>query len=92
MDLSLDNHEEAKVQGKNHSFNYAMCYNCYSLSPYLFLLYAEGLSTLINAAKRKGEIRGIFVARVGTRVNHLLFANDCIIFCRATLLEWNRIS
>lgn len=62
------------------------------LSPYLFLFCAEGLSTLSNATKRKGEIRGISVTRGRTRVNHLQFADDYIIFCRATLLEWSKIS
>lgn len=62
------------------------------LSPYLLLFCVEGLSTMINATERNREIRGISIARVGTRVNHLLFANDYIVFCRGTLLEWSKIS
>lgn len=49
------------------------------LSPYLFILCAKRLSNLINVAKTKGEIRGVVVAvaRGGTRITHLIFANDC---------------
>ena len=53
------------------------------LSPYLFIICAEGLSTLI----RKGEARGdINVVKVCTRaliISHLLFVDDCFLFFRA---------
>jgi exonuclease III len=41
------------------------------LSPYLFILCAEGLSTLIHKAKREGKITGIPVAKGGTKITHL---------------------
>uniref|UniRef100_A0A2N9GXY8 Reverse transcriptase domain-containing protein n=1 Tax=Fagus sylvatica TaxID=28930 RepID=A0A2N9GXY8_FAGSY len=57
------------------------------LSPYLFLLCAEGLSALL----RRGEVdflyRGVAVSRGGPRVTHLLFADDCMLFFRATTDE-----
>ncbi|XP_042972999.1 uncharacterized protein LOC122304801 [Carya illinoinensis] len=62
-----------------------------SLSPYLFLLCAEGLSAMLNQAERRKELKGVAVARGGTRVTHLLFADDCIIFGRASWIEWRRI-
>ena len=49
------------------------------ISPYLFVLYAEGL------------ISGISVCRGAPRISHLLFANDCIIFCEASSREGNRV-
>lgn len=59
-----------------------------SLSPYLFLLCTEGLSSLINMAEGKGEISGVIVARSGMRVTHILFVDDCIIFGKARWDEW----
>ncbi|XP_041011424.1 uncharacterized protein LOC121255210 [Juglans microcarpa x Juglans regia] len=61
------------------------------LSPYLFILCAEGLSSLINAAEKKGDIKGVSVRRGGTSINHLMFADDCILFCRAKVSEWKKI-
>ncbi|KAA3477519.1 reverse transcriptase [Gossypium australe] len=46
------------------------------LSPYLFLIYSEGLSS--------GTIKGVNVCRRGPSITHLLFANDCILFGDAT--------
>ena len=53
------------------------------LSPYLFLLCAEGLSTLIKKAVSNGVIKGVSVCRGGPILSHLFFANDSIIFCKA---------
>lgn len=39
----------------------------------------------------QGDTRGVNVARGGCRVNHLLFANDCVLFGRAKVDEWNKI-
>lgn len=55
------------------------------LSPYLFLLCAEGLSCLVNKVEREGNVRGISISNGGTRVNHLLFTYDCILFSRSKL-------
>lgn len=60
------------------------------LTPYIFILCAEGLSSLINSAKNNGETRGVAISR-GTLVNHLLFADVCISFGRANLVEWAKI-
>ena len=53
----------------------------------------EGLHGLINKAATEGFIRGVSLYRYGTKLTHLLFADDSLIFCRAkedecqTLLE-----
>jgi hypothetical protein len=39
------------------------------LSPYLFILCAEGLSTLLNKAGREGWITGLPITRRGIRIN-----------------------
>ena len=58
-----------------------------SLSPYLFLLCAEGLSALLRKAERDSLIKGISICKGGPRISHLFFADDRIIFCRANLSD-----
>lgn len=36
----------------------------------------------------QSRYRGVVAIRVGTRISHLLFSNDCIIFYTATMKEW----
>ena len=57
------------------------------LSPYLFLIYAEGLSALIKKAVANGLLEGISVCRGGPCLSHLFFADDSLIFCKATVEE-----
>ncbi|KAA3465639.1 reverse transcriptase [Gossypium australe] len=54
------------------------------LSPFLFLICSEGLSSLMRMARRNGLIKGIKASRQGPAVSHLLFADDCIIFGEAS--------
>ena len=44
----------------------------------------EGLNGLINKVVTHGDIRGISISRNGPKLTHLLFADDSLIFCRAT--------
>ena len=53
------------------------------LSPYLFILCAEGLSALIRDAKGRGELQGVSVCRNAPVLSHLLFADDCFLFFQA---------
>ena len=57
------------------------------LSPYLFFLVTEGLHALFEAVKESGDIRGVSSCPAGPRVSHILFADDSLVFCRATILE-----
>ena len=57
------------------------------LSPFLFLLCMEGLNGMIKKAERDGDIQGFSLCRRGPKLTHLLFANDCLLFCRATMDE-----
>jgi hypothetical protein len=53
------------------------------LSPYLFLLCAEGLSSLLAHEEGVGGLQGVRVCRGAPSVSHLLFANDSLILMKA---------
>jgi hypothetical protein len=53
------------------------------LSPYLFILCAEGLSSLISRAETTYDLTGTAICRGAPRVTHLLFADDCFLFFKA---------
>ncbi|KAG7547885.1 Reverse transcriptase domain [Arabidopsis suecica] len=53
------------------------------LSPYIFILCGEVLSGLCNKAQQSSKLEGIRVSKNSPRVNHLLFANDTMFFCRS---------
>jgi hypothetical protein len=55
------------------------------LSPYLFLLCAEGLSSLLLYEEGVGGIDGIRVCRNAPSVSHLLFADDSLILMKADM-------
>ncbi|WJZ86110.1 hypothetical protein VitviT2T_005601 [Vitis vinifera] len=57
------------------------------LSPYLFILATEGLSTLLKQGERCGVLHGCSVARGAPTVSHLFFANDSYLFFKATESE-----
>ena len=62
------------------------------LSPYLFLLCVEGFTYLLAKAENEGKIYGAFICRRAPKVSNLLFANDSLLFCRATQNEVEVIS
>jgi hypothetical protein len=62
------------------------------ISPYLFLICAEVLSSLLLKADREGDIEGVPTSRSGPRLNHLFFADNSLLFCKADLCRWNKLS
>ncbi|XP_062103848.1 uncharacterized protein LOC133814961 [Humulus lupulus] len=57
------------------------------ISPYLFLICAEGFSTLINQFENRGWLHGCKVARGAPRVSHMFFADDSYLYCKANEVE-----
>ena len=57
------------------------------LSPYLFIICAEGLSSLIQDAENRGIIYGTHICKAAPVVSHLLFADDCFLFFKANESE-----
>jgi hypothetical protein len=50
------------------------------LSPYLFILWDNVLSGLINQAQNNKIIHGIKIAHGAPEISHLLFADDSLFF------------
>jgi len=61
------------------------------LSPFLFLFCMEGLHSLIQHAAASGQIRGVSICKKGPRLTHLFFADDSLLFCRASIAECHKI-
>ncbi|GLT59334.1 hypothetical protein SLA2020_321590 [Shorea laevis] len=57
------------------------------LSPYLFILCTEGLTAMIQEAERHKLLHGVRICRQAPRISHLLFADDSLLFLRATETE-----
>ena len=53
------------------------------LSPYLFIICAKGLSSLIRDAEERGVITSTSIWRAAPPIFHLLFVDDCFLFFKA---------
>ena len=62
------------------------------LSLYLFLLCAEGFTSLLTKAESDGKIHGASICREAPKVSNLLFADDSLLCCRATQNEVEVVS
>lgn len=62
-------------------------HQCDPLSSYLFLICSEGLSTLIRQAHIDRHLIGVKASHSGPTITHLLFADDSLLFCKATRAE-----
>ena len=61
------------------------------LSPYLFLLCAEGFTTLLKKAESEWQIKGVSICRGAPKFMNLMFADDSLLFCQATRVEGKTI-
>lgn len=57
------------------------------LSPYLFLLCAEGFSAMLAKAEQEGKLHGVTICRSASLVSHRLFVDDSLILCKANKEE-----
>jgi len=57
----------------------------------LFVICTEALTHILNQAERCGKITGIQFNDAGPSVNHLLFADDTLIICKAKQEECSQI-
>lgn len=46
---------------------------------------------MLNKEEREGHIKGVVMCRGASCISHLMFADDSIVFCRATVDESNRV-
>ena len=51
--------------------------------------FAEGLSSIIHKAKSQSQITGLRVTRAAPSISYLFFADDSLIFTKATIEECN---
>ncbi|KAL4295395.1 hypothetical protein GQ457_12G013690 [Hibiscus cannabinus] len=61
------------------------------LSPFLFVICMQGLSATLLAEQAAGRIMGIRASQKGPRVNHLLYADDSVVFIRNSEREASRL-
>lgn len=57
------------------------------MSPYLFLICAEGLTSLIKQAEIQGKLHGLRITSNAPSISHLLFADNSLLFCKAKTKE-----
>jgi hypothetical protein len=57
------------------------------LSPFLFILEVEVFSRLMFKEERNGSIKGLRIARNVAPIHHLFFADDLLIFGKASVAE-----
>jgi hypothetical protein len=53
------------------------------LSPYLFIICADVLSSLLTNAQINKKIKWVKIAQGAPEITHLFFADDSLMFCRA---------
>lgn len=59
------------------------------ISPYIYIMCVEGLSAIIRINEEDGLLHGCRIAKGAPVISHLLFADDCYLFFRATGSEAN---
>ena len=61
------------------------------MSPYLFVMITEGLSSLLQHAVQCQKLFGLRIAKECPAISHLFFADDTLIFYRATKEEAQQV-
>ena len=61
------------------------------ISPYLFLICAEALLAMLKKEQIQGNIKGVVVCKQAPSISQFLFADESLVFCKATMNECNRV-
>lgn len=61
------------------------------LSPYLFIICAEGLSAIIRSYDEKKWIKGVKIYLNAPVISHTLFADDSYFCCKADIEEADKV-
>lgn len=75
----LINGEQSKIVKPQHGLRQGD-----PISPYLYILFTEGLSRLIKYNIQQLRIQGFMASKIGPLISHLLFADDSLVFCKET--------
>jgi hypothetical protein len=62
------------------------------ISPYLYLLCVEAFSSMLSKAESTWVIIGVPTSKRGPKLTHLFFVDDSLLFCKANLVEWRRLT
>lgn len=81
--IPLQSHKE----GIRFLHSAAMDSSSIPLSLYLFVLCQEALSRIINRALSLRRIKGVEVSRGSPEISHLMYADDVVLFYKASLRE-----
>lgn len=57
------------------------------ISPYIFLLRAEALSSMLAQVENNGSITGVPIFKHVPRISHIFFADDSLMSCKANAVE-----
>ena len=61
------------------------------LSPYLFLLCVEGFTSILQKAEMEEHIHDASICRRATKILHLFFADDSLLFSQASEMETQEV-
>ena len=45
----------------------------------------------MHKVEREGKISGLPIAKRGTKINHIFFADDSLLLCRVNFMEWGNV-
>jgi hypothetical protein len=52
----------------------------------------EALSAMLTKAEKRGSLTGVPTSKKGPRLTHLFFADDSLLFCKASSHHWRKMS
>ncbi|XP_042515273.1 uncharacterized protein LOC122089618 [Macadamia integrifolia] len=61
------------------------------MAPYIFILCAQALNSILVNAESLGDIHGIRVKCRASPLMHLLYADDCLLFSKVDIVELSNL-